>query len=70
MDEMSYRVIENLKKENEDLKDEQRLVGEFKSLEQAIDYSNQLQTEWDSIDEYEFVKMLHHIGIVPYSERN
>ena len=46
-------MIEKADDENdiyEDLKDEQRLVGKFKSLEQAIDYSNQLQKEWDSID--------------------
>ncbi len=49
-------MIEKADDENdiyEDLKDEQRLVGKFKSLEQAIDYSNQLQKEWDSIDDGE-----------------
>ena len=52
-------MIEKADDENdiyEDLKDEQRLVGKFKSLEQAIDYSNQLQKEWDSIDDGENIK--------------
>ena len=54
-----WTMIEIADDENEtyeDLKDEQRLVGKFKSLEQAIDYSNQLQKEWDSIDDGENIK--------------
>ena len=51
-----WTIIEIMDEENdtyEDLKDEQRLVGKFKSLDEAIDYSNQLQKEWDSTDEGE-----------------
>ena len=44
MDEMIYRVLENLKKENEDLKDEiEQLVDKFVLLEK--DY-NTLFNDW------------------------
>lgn len=63
-----HKVCEYLKGCRPEHKD---LINKLiQDLLQCSTFDFEDDSEWDSIDEYEFAKMLHHIGITPYSERN